>query len=424
MKNAHLDEVSMRIESYPKAVVVLAAGRDNYQLPLALHEGGMLDTLVTDLYWPADKRWFSALCTPLLPGRILSARYSPNLGSSRVLLSKKALAASTLSYLTPRLSFTRYKDRALSRRGGRIALRRDAALFCCNYYASEAFRNKDALQYRFLFQLQADFSATRRILLEEIERTPIAKASLSATYELSLSGEALEELCNESSLANGWVATSSFAARTLAERGIPSERIHIVPYGVESASFIKRTRPPDKKAPFKIIYAGSLVQSKGLTYLLDAIRELKSRNLRLTLCTRSVLDKKLLDEYADLEMDVKIGLSGRELACEIQTGDVFVFPSLAEGFGHVILEAMSCGVPVITTDHTCAPDVMVDGEHGFIVPIRDAEVIAEKVSWGIENRDELAAMGRAAAARARLFTWDRFRQGVRGAYGKMVASAQ
>ena len=249
-ENVPAAEVSKRFEPYPKAVVVLAGGRDNYQLPLALHEGEMLDTLVTDLDW-SDKKWFSALSGSLMPGRILSARYCPKLDGSRVFLSKKALVASTLSHIAPRLNLNRYKDRAVSKKGGRIAVRNDAALFCCNYYASEAFKHKDALKYRFLFQLQTDFLTLRRILLEELERTPIAAASLSAEYELSLTDRELEELCNEPCLANGWVATSSFAARTLAERGLPAEKIQVVPYGVESDIFVKRAQPPDMREPFK-----------------------------------------------------------------------------------------------------------------------------------------------------------------------------
>jgi glycosyltransferase involved in cell wall biosynthesis len=412
------------IESYPEAVVVLAGARDGYQLPLALHEGGLLRKLVTDLYWPADRKWFSLFSSSLIPRRLIAARFCPGIESSRVLVSKKALGALAMMYAVPGLNTNRYKDKALSRRGGQIAMSKEAALFCCNYYASEAFKNQDGLRYRFLFQLQADFIALRRILLEEIERTPIASDSLSAEYELSLSGRELEELSVEPILANGWVATSSFAARTLAERGLPRDKIQVVPYGVESDTFVKRAEPPDPRGPFKIIYVGSLIQRKGLSYLLDAARLLKSRNISLTLCTRGFMDKRLLAEYADLDIDIKVGLSGRELANEIHTSDVFVFPSLAEGFALVILEAMSCGVPIITTGHTCAPDVMVDGQHGFIVPIRDAEAIAEKLAWGIENRDELAAMGMAAGAQASLFTWERFREGVRGAYAEMVDSAQ
>src|SRR5207244_1480171 len=96
--------------------------------------------------------------------------------------------------------------------------------------------------------------------------------------------------------------------------------------------------------------------------------------------------------------------------------DVLVLPSLAEGFGHVVLEAMSCGLPVITTRHTCGPDVLTDTLEGFLVPIRDPDAIGSRLSWGIDHREDLAAMGVAAARKARQFTWERFRARVASAY--------
>ena len=67
--------------------------------------------------------------------------------------------------------------------------------------------------------------------------------------------------------------------------------------------------------------------------------------------------------------------------------DVFVFPSLFEGFGLVLLEAMAMGLPMITTAHTAGPDLLEDGKEGFIVPIRSAEAIAEKLTWLSAHRE-------------------------------------
>jgi glycosyltransferase involved in cell wall biosynthesis len=261
----------------------------------------------------------------------------------------------------------------------------------------------------------------RRILSEEMERTPLANQSLKAEYELSLPESEFQELRSEPHLANGVIATSTFAATTLLEHGVPNEMIHVVPYGVDGETFSQRVRGPNLHKPFKVVYVGSLIQRKGISYLLDAVRLLKTRKIQITLCVHGFVDSDLLERYGDLDVNLKLGLSGESLASEIHNGDVFVFPSLAEGFGLVILEAMSCGLPVITTNHTGAPDVMIDGQHGFIVPIRDAQAIAERISWGIDNREALAAMGNAAAAQARLFTWERFRADVREAYKSMVA---
>jgi glycosyltransferase involved in cell wall biosynthesis len=262
--------------------------------------------------------------------------------------------------------------------------------------------------------------AVRQILLEELEAVPQARESLEREYELGLPAEELARLTLEPSLANGWVAASSYTAQTLEAHGIPRDRIHVVPYGVDHQVFARRASSPDPDGPLKVIYVGGLVQRKGLTYLLEAVRLLDTRSLQVVLCGRGYMDEALLAGYGDIDIQVRQGLPTSQLVQQIQASDLLVFPSLAEGFGHVILEAMSCGVPVITTDHTCGPDVILNGEHGLIIPMRDSYAIAEKLAWGLDHRSELAAMGRAAADRACLFTWSRFRQGIRDAYKGMI----
>ena len=86
-----------------------------------------------------------------------------------------------------------------------------------------------------------------------------------------------------------------------------------------------------------------------------------------------------------------------------------VFPSLFEGFGLVMLEAMANGLVVITTPNTGAPDFFSEGEDGFIVPIRDAEAIAEKLEMLSHDRERLAAMSQAAMRKAMLHSWRYYR---------------
>ena len=95
---------------------------------------------------------------------------------------------------------------------------------------------------------------------------------------------------------------------------------------------------------------------------------------------------------------------------EMERQDVLVFPSLFEGFGLVILEAMSRGLPVITTAHTAGPDFIADGNDGFLVPIRSAPAIAEKLELLHREPARLAAMREAARAKATARTWDAYRR--------------
>jgi glycosyltransferase involved in cell wall biosynthesis len=411
------------MQPLPQAIVVLAGARDHYQLPLALHEAGWLRSLVTEMYWPADRRWFSGSVGRLLPARVTAARYCVGLDSCRVSVSAAALAMSAAMKAARTSRLNRHSDKRLSRKARRIALDTGAALFAYSYYASEAFKaTGDVPRHRFLFQLHPHPEAVRDLLREEIERTPQARASLCAEAELALSDREFDELASEPHLANGWVVASRFTARTLTERGIPPAQVHVVPYGVDSTSFAPRAAAPRVEGPFTVLFVGSLSQRKGLADLLAAAGLLRAKTIRVLLCGRGMVDRRLISEYPEVNVEVKVGLSHADLVRQMHGADVLVMPSLAEGFGHVILEAMACGLPVIATPHTCAPDVIEPGKHGFIVPIRNAWAIAERLSWGVDNRAALAAMGEAATARARQFTWERFRAGVRDAYLKMIAA--
>ena len=100
--------------------------------------------------------------------------------------------------------------------------------------------------------------------------------------------------------------------------------------------------------------------------------------------------------------------SHREVLAEMAAHDVFVFPSLFEGFGLVLLEAMAMGLPIITTAHTAGPDLITDGVEGFIVPIRSSSGIAEKLELLRSDPDRRLAMSESARARAAEFNWEQY----------------
>lgn len=88
--------------------------------------------------------------------------------------------------------------------------------------------------------------------------------------------------------------------------------------------------------------------------------------------------------------------------------DVLVYPSLFEDFGPELLDAMASGLPVIATPNSAAPDLISDGCEGFIVPIRSAQAIAEKLHLLIREPERLAEMSNRATLRAREFNWKRY----------------
>ena len=93
---------------------------------------------------------------------------------------------------------------------------------------------------------------------------------------------------------------------------------------------------------------------------------------------------------------------------EFLQADVFAFPTLAEGFALAHLEAMACGIPVVTTP-SCGPATR-DGKDGFIVPPRDAAGLADRIQSIITNREQRERMGQNARNRASEYSWDKYQE--------------
>jgi starch synthase len=170
----------------------------------------------------------------------------------------------------------------------------------------------------------------------------------------------------------------------------------------------------------KVLFAGSLGQRKGLSYLLKAVAMLKTP-VELTL-----LGKKTAEGCAPLDEATRKyrwipTLNHESVLREMHNHDVLVFPSLFEGFGLVISEAMAQGTPVITTAHTAGPDLIEEGVDGFIVPIRSANAIAEKLDLLSSDRERLWAMKAAARQKARIQDWKIYRNRLVEMAGEVMA---
>jgi glycosyltransferase involved in cell wall biosynthesis len=100
--------------------------------------------------------------------------------------------------------------------------------------------------------------------------------------------------------------------------------------------------------------------------------------------------------------------------------DVFCLPSIVEGRALVMQEAMSQGLPLIITPNTGGEDLIEEGVTGFLVPIRRADIIAQKISWFADHRSTLSEMSRAAQVKAAQLTWTAYGQTLAGAIFDLV----
>jgi len=401
-----------------KVVVVHGGARDAYQVALALSDAGMLEMLVTDLFWPADKDWIR-WTSKYVPGIFLSLlhqRSEPRLPSSRVLNCIMAGAKTLLLDRAPQLSFDlrrraiRSADSTLGRTAGRIATQSNSGLLSYSYFAYDAFRNFN--RAGILFQVHPHPATTRRLLSEELAAHPECADSLRQEWELSLPEEDFQHLVDEPALAARFLCASSFTRRSLVENGVSNSSIRVVPYGVDLEEFQPDLdRRPSKQDKLHLLFVGRINQRKGLKYLLDALRLLRTDQIELTICGRVVDNLDLFRPFAD-RIRIRSFVTSSELKAAYQSADLFVLPSVVEGFGQVLLEALASGLPILSTTHTAAPDLIDDGVEGFIVEPRKPDLLAEHIEWALAHRTELEAMRHRARIRATQFTWEKFRKGI------------
>lgn len=247
------------------------------------------------------------------------------------------------------------------------------------------------------------YRMSRDLQAEEAKRFPELASALQAIQEPEWK---IERKQQEVQLADRIFVASSITQKSLLDAGVPPAKIGIIPYGAPLEYFHPKAKT-DKL--FRALFVGRVGPRKGVHYLLRAWQELKLPDAELLLVGINEFPEDWLAQYTNVFRYVPS--VPHALLNEYYTAaNILVFPSLIEGFGLVLLEAMACGIPVITTAHTAGPDILTDGIEGFIVPIRDVEALKEKLDWCYCHPQELADMGRAARRKAEQLTWGLYRQ--------------
>jgi len=178
------------------------------------------------------------------------------------------------------------------------------------------------------------------------------------------------------------LSPSTFVTRSFLERGFKPEQILRNVYPVNLSCFAPActTRPASR--PLTLICTGSLSLRKGTPYLLEAFRLVRKKipAARLLL-TDTVQDdvKPVLAKYRDLPIEWSPPLPHPQLAERLRGADIFLLPSLEDGFAQTVTEALACGLPTITTPNTGASDLIQPNVNGEVVPIRDPQAIADAV---------------------------------------------
>jgi glycosyltransferase involved in cell wall biosynthesis/SAM-dependent methyltransferase len=216
------------------------------------------------------------------------------------------------------------------------------------------------------------------------------------------------------------VVGSEFSRRQLAaDLGVRTEHVSVIPYGID-ARFRRGPRAADLVARFGldgrpvVLFLGGLKGRKNPFLLLDIWRRVLSGQpeARLLIAGGGGMLAAMRDGVRQLGLDGSVILTGYVPEARkvdyYNLADVFVFPSALEGFGLAVGEAMSCGLPVVASDRGSIPELVVDGEGGFLCDPARPDTFATRLSLLLADATLRDKLGRANEARVQqLFRWDR-----------------
>ena len=283
------------------------------------------------------------------------------------------------------------------------------AIYSYEDCALNSFKIANKSCIKTIYDLTSPYWLLKKKILEE-------EVNLQPDWSLSTTEITSQNKCKnkdeEIALSDQIIVASSFTAKSLElfEQNIKS-KINVVPYGITcpAKKIINKRHKNDK---LKIIFAGKPTLSKGIQYLIQILDQL---DLPWELEIAGSIPEKPHQISQKLDLFLKdprckfLGqIQNKNLLKKMRESHIFLFPSLFEGFGQVILEALSCGLPLITTNNTAGLDIIDDGKNGFLTPIRDTKKTIDIIYNLYQNEELRMSIAENGFIKASEFTWTKY----------------
>ncbi len=196
----------------------------------------------------------------------------------------------------------------------------------------------------------------------------------------------------------------------------PPDKVHVIPYGVDSRFFhvesgaIEAVRHKYGLPDAFLLTVGTIEPRKNLTRLLGAYLALRAQGVAIPLILvgrRGWRSREFVKKLEDSQLGPSVRILGFvddvDLPALYAAATVFAYPSLYEGFGFPVLEAMAAGTPVVSSDAASLPEVV--GQAGLLVSPYDTNGLAEAIRTVIAHPDLRASLREAGLQQAQRFTW-------------------
>ncbi len=257
--------------------------------------------------------------------------------------------------------------------------------------AENIFLSRLDARRHFMVRGSSHIRCQDRILAEESERIGVA---LERPPAWVIEREEREyQLCDEILLL------SSFALDSFVDHGVPSQKLALFPLGVDTRAFrpgpevlAARIRRLLDGEPLRITFTGTLNYRKGLYDFEKVVRALDPAKFQFEIIGSVAQEGRRTASNLPANVTFVPRQPQAELPKWYARGDLFFFPTLEDGFAVVLAQAYANALPILTTPNCAGPDMIRDGETGWIIPIRRFDRYIEQLLWCDANRDKVAAM--------------------------------
>ena len=202
----------------------------------------------------------------------------------------------------------------------------------------------------------------------------------------------------EYELADYIFVLSHYAHDSFVARGVPAAKLRVLPLGAELAKFrptatiiTKRRDRIRSGGPLRILTVGSFSLQKGAIDYVEIARAM-SRLCHFRFVGTVVNDAITLRQHANTTIEFLPRVPQSDLRRCYEWGDVFLYPTLQDGYAVVLAQAVTAVLPVLATTNCAAPELVRQGENGWVLPIRRADLFIDKLKWCDTHREELATM--------------------------------
>jgi len=184
-------------------------------------------------------------------------------------------------------------------------------------------------------------------------------------------------------------AVSNYTARLVGQELKTDHPIRVIYNGIDADHFTPAMRTGALRKEVRVLFSGNLTRRKGAQWL-PAIAQKLKRNIRI-FYTMGLQPRGTI---AMTEKLVSIGsIPFAEMPECYRSMDILLMPTVREGFGLAVAEAMACGLPVVASDCSAIPELLVPGKGGFLCPVGDVDAFAEKINFLAENYELRREMG-------------------------------